>query len=549
MVNSPLSMVSGQWSIGKNQGALVSLRRIVPLLLAALLVTLGCRPAAPETPLQAVPLPSLEGMADTAQEQIRTHHARTLAAADSLGDTALGQAYGRLGQLLFTYDFLDAAEPALRNAETLNPEDERWPYYLGILYRQRGDFGKADSTFETIVTHRPEDVLARLRWAEISLEQGHPEGAQRQLETVIEADPENALAHFLLGQLAYEAEAFETAVAHYERVLVLQPAATQIHTPLALAYRNLGNQQQSRYHLERRGSTPVQLPDPRVQALEAFKQTSGATALNQGMALLDAGQYAEAVAALEVALAQDPTNASNHLNLGVARAQGGDHAGAIQAFEEALRLDPTKSKAHYNLGAIYAAAGDTVLAEERFRAAIGADPRSGEAHLELAELLRRAGRCEDALPHFQDALAIMPGDIAARQHQAFCHLRLNQYAAARTLLEDGLAANPEHLGFVDGLARILATSPGASAEDGARALHLAEQALSLQRRPETLETLAMAYARRGRYEEAIARQEEVIRMAEQRGHAAYLAHLRDNLQRYRQQTPSRTPWPAFMYEQ
>ena len=161
--------------------------------------------------------------------------------------------------------------------------------------------------------------------------------------------------------------------------------------------------------------------------------------------------------------------------------------------------------------------------------------------------MRRTGRCREAVEHFERTLEITPGDIAARQHQALCHLYLGQYAAARTLLEDGLAANPNHLGFVDALARVLAASP--EVRDGARALRLAEQALSLQRRTETLETLAMAYAELGRYEEAVAWQNEALQMAEQRGHAAYLAHLKANLRRYQFGTPCRTPWPDFMYEQ
>ena len=59
----------------------------------------------------------------------------------------------------------------------------------------------------------------------------------------------------------------------------------------------------------------------------------------------------------------------------------------------------------------------------------------------------------------------------------------------------------------------------------------------------------MAYAERGRYEEAVTRQNEAIRTAERQGHTAYLAHLRQNLRRYQQRTPCRTPWPPFMYQQ
>ena len=142
----------------------------------------------------------------------------------------------------------------------------------------------------------------------------------------------------------------------------------------------------------------------------------------------------------------------------------------------------------------------------------------------------------------------MPGHVAGRQHLALCLLRLGRDAEARAALEAGLAASPDHAGFADALARVLAASPDAAVRDGARALELAEAAVARQRRPELLETLAMAYAEAGRYAEAVAVQEEALRAVEGQGHAAYARHLRDNLRRYRQQQSSRTPWPPFMYE-
>ena len=224
------------------------------------------------------------------------------------------------------------------------------------------------------------------------------------------------------------------------------------------------------------------------------------------------------------------------------------HVIVTDAFEHVLRLDATESKAHYNIGALFLSNGQPAMAEDRFRAAIAIDAFHRNAHLELAEILRRSGRCGEAVALFERTLEITPGAIAPRQHLALCHLRLGQYAPARTLLEDGLAANPDHIGFIDALARVLAASPEADVRDGARALRLVEGALARQRRTEMLETLAMAQAELGRFDEAVSWQNQAIRAVEQMGHAAYLAHLNENLRRYQQGTPCRTPWPEFMYE-
>ena len=518
------------------------------LLIGLLMLAIGCQPETPSEPLQPVPLPNLQGLPEAAQQQIRLQHAQVQGIASRLPPDTLAPAFGKLGQLLFTYDFLDAAEPAFRNAATLAPANDAWPYYLGMLYRQRGDFEAAEAQYAGIVEQDPANTLARLRLAEVLIQQGRSDEAQPLLDAVLVKAPQTAFAHFLLGQIASEEGAYEDAVRHYEAALELQPDASQVHAPLGLAYRNLGDEAKSTYHLARRGPALVRLRDARVQALEAFKQASGATALTQGQALIDAGRYQEAIAALEQAVKQDSLNASAHLSLGVARSYAGDRAGAIAAFEKTIDLDPGSSNALYNLGAIYSDEGDQKAAASYFREAIGADPRHGKAQLELAELLRRAGRCAEALPHFTQALAIIPGDIAARQHQTLCLIEQGQYATARALLEEGLLAFPDHVGFIDALARVLAASPDDAVRDSVRALDLAKQAVTVRRRTETLETLAMAQAAMGNYDEAATIQQTVIEQTQAANHAAYLAHLRTNLRRYEQHQPSRTPWPTFMYE-
>ena len=400
------------------------------LLVGLLLLAIGCQPETPSEPLQPVPLPNLQGLPETAQQQIRLQHAQVQGAASRLPADSLAPVFGRLGQLLFTYDFLNAAEPAFRNAETLDPANEAWPYYLGMLYRQQGDFDAAEAQYAGIIEQNPGYTLARLRLAEVLIQQGRSEEAQPLLEAVLAEAPQTAFAHFLLGQIAAENSAYEDAVHHYEAALALQPNASQIHAPLGLAYRNLGKEAKSAYHLAHRGPALVSLRDARVQALEAFKHASGATALTQGQALINAGRYQEAIAALEQAVEQDARNASAHLSLGVARSYAGDRVGAIAAFEHAITLNPGSSNAHFNLGAIHADEEDQKTAESYFRKAIQADPRHDRAQLELAELLRRSSRCAEALPHFAQALEVTPGDIVARQHQTLCLIQQGQYREA-----------------------------------------------------------------------------------------------------------------------
>jgi len=517
-------------------------------LFAALLVVFAIGCGKSESTIRDVSLPPLEGLPAPAREQIEFQYANTLASIGDIDDDSLGGHFGVLGQLLYTYDFVDAAEPAFQNAAELVDDGTKWNYYLGMLNRQRGDLEKAVGYYEEVLDENSKDALARLRLAEAFFELGRPEDAKEELEAVVDADPRQAFAFSLLGQMATDAQNYEAAIEHYERVLEIQPPATQIHTALAMAYRNLGNADQSRYHLERRGQRPVQLYDPLVRELEAYKETSGSNALTRGQELIDQGRYSDAVNVLSQSVQTDSTNASTYLSLGVAKFYAGDQEGAIREFEHTLRLDPTESKAYYNLAGIYRTNGDLEKSEQQYRAAIDSNPRHGHAHLELADILRRGGDCEAAIPHYEQSVVILPGNVDARLRLAICRTRMGDFQIARELLDEGLAANPGDVGFLDGMARILAASDDESVRDGDRALELAEKAIYSVSRVETIETVAMALAEVGRYEDAAKVQNEALYQTLSAGFQVYADHLRANLQRYQMGTPCRTPWPDFWYE-
>ncbi|MBI4512677.1 MAG: tetratricopeptide repeat protein [Gemmatimonadetes bacterium] len=493
-----------------------------------------------EEEVRPVVLPSLESLPPSVREQLSSQHARLqdLLHQPRRKRRALGDAYGVMGQLLLAYDLSDAAEPALLNAVDLLPKDPRWSYYLAYLYKHRGDFEAAARRFERHVALRREDAPARIHLAEAYIHLGRRADAKRGLEEATRIDPRSAAAHFLLAQIADEPS---EAVAHYETVLRLQPGASVVHYPLALAYRKLGDLERSREHLARRGDAYIAVRDPLLEELEALRLGPEAKML-QGSRFLEERRYRDAAVAFEAVVAEDSANALGYLNLGVAYARLGNRESASRAFTQAVRLDPSNSRAHYNLGLLLRQRGEDRNALEHFRAAVGTDSSNRSAHFALSDLLSRKGRCREAIPHFEKFLAADPGHVEARIHQAICHVQLGEYARARKLLEAGYAASPQEPGLQDAMIRVLAASRDASVRDGRRALEMAERLVSSVRRPETLETLAMAYAQVGRFREAIEIQEQAIRAAQEEGLTATLDFLRSNLRRYQEGKPSRSPW-------
>ena len=85
------------------------------------------------------------------------------------------------------------------------------------------------------MTLQPNDLAAGLGLARAELDQGRPEAAQKRFEQALELDPASAAARVGLGEIAAAGRDFEQAVDHYEEALKLQPKASNIHYPLAMA--------------------------------------------------------------------------------------------------------------------------------------------------------------------------------------------------------------------------------------------------------------------------------------------------------------------------
>jgi len=69
---------------------------------------------------------------------------------------------------------------------------------------------------------------------------------------------------------------------------------------------------------------------------------------NLGVALVDLGRPAEAIAHYERALVSQPDRAETHTNLGIALQRQGQHAEALVCYGRALALKPDYAEAHFN---------------------------------------------------------------------------------------------------------------------------------------------------------------------------------------------------------
>src|SRR5438874_1906818 len=228
--------------------------------------------ASPTYTLRKVTLPDLSHAAPSVQQQLRDGFARLEAKINGAATPTeeLGAAYGQMGMLLMAAEYRGEAESALLNAQTFNPRDPRWPYYLGHLYKLKGDATSSIASFNRALELQPDDVPTLVWVGEGDLDQGKPDAAQPRFEKALSLQPRSVAAQYGLGRVALAKQEYARAVEYLEKALSLDPLATVIHYPLAMAYRGAGNQAKAQTHLALRGTLSIKPVDPLMDRVNAI---------------------------------------------------------------------------------------------------------------------------------------------------------------------------------------------------------------------------------------------------------------------------------------
>ncbi len=321
----------------------------------------------------------------------------------------------------------------------------------------------------------------------------------------------------------------------------MNPRAQAAHYQLGLAYRGLGRLEEAETHLRQRATEEVVPPDPLMATLDGLLQTSVAYH-SRAVQASRAGDWTKAVEYFRKEVELDPRNATGWLDLSVALYRSGRATEAWEHVQRALQMSPRYARAHYVAGSLLALNGRDQEAIQSFTAAATSETNFVEAHLSLAHALQRVGRDNEAHGQFQQVLALVPTDSDAQFGAAVTSIRLGRHQDARARLTGGAAAHPDESRFIHALARLMAAAPDARVRDGRRAQSVAETLLEAQPTVDRAETLAMALAEVGRFEEAVAWQRHAIEEVQRGGSATLAQEMEGNLKLYERGRPCRTPW-------
>lgn len=158
--------------------------------------------------------------------------------------------------------------------------------------------------------------------------------------------------------------------------------------------------------------TPASADPPAVLApaspMPAMSDPRAAdTAFTQAQRLADEGKPDDALAAIEVALKESPSDVRLRFLKGVILSGQGKDAAAIEVFQGLARQFPELPEPHNNLAALHAARGELDLARAALDEAVRALPSYALGHENLGDLHLRL-----AMRSWQRAAELEPANAA-----------------------------------------------------------------------------------------------------------------------------------------
>ncbi len=407
----------------------------------------GERPA-----LLEIPRPDVSGGDPRVGEQIASRLAEIEELARGDDPAALADAYGDLGLVFITYDFLDAAETSFENSHRLAPGDFRWSYFLGYLDLIQGSLPEAVARLETVVEMEPEFLPARLRLARARLEQGELDAAEEQFERALRQEPSSAAALEGLGKVSLARQDYRPAIDYFTRALAAAPDATSLNYMLGQAYRQVGEMERAAAYLESTGDATVRIADPLINPLSQLGESAQFYLIQGGEALSDQN-YETAVAAYARAVEQDPASFVAYKGLGYSLEKLGDPRGAVDNLETALAQattgDPAKDRqeraeVHRILGGLKALEAHDLEAIGHFRESLRLAPDQPDVMLKLANALARSGLFEEALGFYDRTIEASPEHAAGiLEKRATALVNLGRWEAALADFRQAVERDPD----------------------------------------------------------------------------------------------------------
>ncbi|MEM1204342.1 MAG: tetratricopeptide repeat protein [Acidobacteriota bacterium] len=457
------------------------------------------------------------------------HFRRAVAAAPTFADAhrQLARALGAAGQ----------PDEALTHFERLVELDPRDPSARLLLATALMDAQKLDRALTTVsglLEQEPGNLDGVVLRGRLLAAQGNVEGARSDFGRVAAAGSatleQRAQAHFNTALLHQAAGDPQGAVESYRNALALD-----------------ANHRQSLFNLATILASNNQLDGARdlYQRLFDLDPQNLESRYRLAVTLMKRGDHWPALGHFEALHQARPQALEFVISSALLLAEVGQGDQAAERLLESISKteEPAvKGRLYMHLGAVEAKLGNAERGFGHYRRAAELAPEAPAVRKGYAEALGRAKRYRQAAEQYAAYVDLVPNDDGAQFAYAMTYVLDGRWAEARDALTK-VTSSSTNLELTHLLARILSSAPDDAVRDGERAVAVAEAVFGAQRNPVHGETLAMAFAAAGRWDEAVALQERLLRESKAADFdAGFIARVESNLGRYGNRQVALSNW-------
>ncbi len=452
-----------------------------------------------------------------------------------------------LGDTMLAHEFNAQARAAYDSALAIAGLDDGLAYRQGLLAVFDGRVDEAIKWFDRAVAS-PDEALqatALVRRGRAYLDRGDLESARVDFATALALKPDSPAALAGAGRAALAAGNPEQAIASLEQALQLDPGASRLYQPLGLAYREMGNSEQARAALARAGEGEVNLADPLLAQIRS-KSRSPQFWLQSGLAQADLGNFEAAADQIGRAAALAPGDLGILAMYARVLARLGELDLAREALERVVEGEDAELVDWLYLGRVYQGLGQFNEARQAYIRASELDPLSAEPQEALARIDLHEGKTSEAASQFAGLAERASEPLESARYgywQSVALLAAEDCAGAADVLDTAIAAaKPVASDLLQLAARVRVTCLETSVESLDQALSWAKAAYNQQADLSSAETLAMAYAASGQWQDAEDLQRQAMFEALKIGELELRTALLENMQRYQEKLTATRPF-------
>jgi tetratricopeptide (TPR) repeat protein len=344
-------------------------------------------------------------------------------------------------------------------------------------------------------------------------------------EYALKVTQNNALAENNYGIALSEAGRLDEAISHLNKALSITPNMPEAEKNLGRAYLEQGKAGEAVACFRK-------IIESNKASAEAYSHL--------GSALYIQKKYDEAIKCFDKALSLDPNYLDARYGMGLSLMATNRFNEAIVCFNEVLRQNGDSAKVHYNLAVVLGKQKRYDEAIEHLAKVLQLNPKYPEAHNKIGFALQLAGRPDEAIKYLNEGLKINK-DQETYANLGSAYIKMGKYDLAIENLSKAIELKPDNIDVLNKLAWLFAAVDDTSIHNAQKGVEFAQQGCELTgyKDPMLLDTLAVAYAATGRFDEAKATAEKALNIAKEAGWENLAVEIQKRIKLYEAGQPYR----------